>query len=247
MIRGKKLWFRPLTEEDLDLLGLWDEDPEVTRFTGRRFFHISPADWFRRLQANPDKLGLAIETPEHGLIGDITLECISLQDEKLVAEMRICIGRKEAWSRGNGTEAVRLLSEYAFREVGMSSIFMRVEVGHWRAIRCYQKCGFVPEGIIKSSGGRQGRSLALMVLRRYNMPHTDGNSTAMMGEEYPASASAYARKEAHRLKGFPAGQVGEGRSRSLQRGSFGFPGFGPHCTGAAPRYPTSAGRRRWLL
>lgn len=196
VIDGENLWLRPLAAEDMELLGLWDEDPEVTRFTGRRFFEVSPADWFDGIQENPDKLGLAIVTPDYGLIGDITLERISQRGEEPLAEMRICIGRREAWGRGSGTEAIQILAAYAFQNLGISSIFLRVEVGNWRAIRCYQKCGFIPEGIIKSTGCHRGRSLALMVLRRYNMPNMEDDLTAMMGEEYPAWASAPVRKEA---------------------------------------------------
>jgi len=44
--------------------------------------------------------------------------------------------------RGFGTEVVRLLLAYAFHDLGLASLQVRVLSFNARAIRCYERCGF---------------------------------------------------------------------------------------------------------
>lgn len=66
------------------------------------------------------------------------------------AELRVCLGRKELWGQGYGTEAVRLALERAFRELGLVEVYLRVALDNRRAIRAYRKCGFVAEGLFRA-------------------------------------------------------------------------------------------------
>jgi RimJ/RimL family protein N-acetyltransferase len=55
------------------------------------------------------------------------------------------------WSRGYGTEATRLVLRYAFEELGLHRVDLRVLEYNRRAIACYEKCGFVREGLERDS------------------------------------------------------------------------------------------------
>lgn len=53
---------------------------------------------------------------------------------------------------GIGTKATRLVLDYAFGEMRMHRVGLRVLATNLRAIRCYKKCGFVVEGRERESG-----------------------------------------------------------------------------------------------
>lgn len=161
---GERIVLVPLTAAHLPYLEAWDADPEVTRFTGRRFAEVDPARWLAELQASDRRLGFAVCLRDGGVIGDLQLE--DIDPEAGSAELRICIGRKDLWGRGLGREAVTMACRLAFERLGLRSVYLRVPLGHQRAIRCYSGCGFRKQGILRA--GRRRRQGAvdhlLMVL-----------------------------------------------------------------------------------
>jgi diamine N-acetyltransferase len=58
------------------------------------------------------------------------------------AEVGIVIGEPDARGRGYGTEAMRLLLDYAFTAAGMHSVMLWVYEFNPAARRCYEKVGF---------------------------------------------------------------------------------------------------------
>ena len=58
---------------------------------------------------------------------------------------------EEYWGRGIATEAVQVVTNYAFTTLGMSRV--HAEVFHWNAasMRVLEKAGFVREGLLKKS------------------------------------------------------------------------------------------------
>jgi RimJ/RimL family protein N-acetyltransferase len=61
--------------------------------------------------------------------------------------MAMGIYDRRFWSRGFGTEALRLLLRYAFDDLALHRVDLRVIAYNVRAMRCYEKCGFVREGV----------------------------------------------------------------------------------------------------
>jgi RimJ/RimL family protein N-acetyltransferase len=107
--------------------------------SGRRFV-VAALDW-------PD--GRPVDEPDGRYVGGIRLHHISWADRK--ARLAIGIFDRRFWSRGYGTEAVRLLLRYAFDDLGLHRVDLRVLAYNARAIRCYEKCGFVREGVERES------------------------------------------------------------------------------------------------
>lgn len=164
LIQGRRIRLRPLTEADLPQLSLWDRDPVVAKFWGKKFEPgQSPQRWLTDLNSNSRRVGLAIETRDGHLIGDLQFEDINRQSQS--AELRISIGSAHSRGRGYGTEAVSLATRFAFEDLQLQEIYVRVALANWPAIRCYHKCGFVAEGIMTTHGRNpQGQATALMVL-----------------------------------------------------------------------------------
>ena len=62
------------------------------------------------------------------------------------AEFGIMIGAKDLWGQGYGTDAGRLVLEYAFRRLNLHKVFLGVAADHESAIRSYARLGFREEG-----------------------------------------------------------------------------------------------------
>jgi len=77
------------------------------------------------------------------LIGEVRLDRIDLQDRR--ASLAIGILDPNCLGRGLGTEAIPLVLGHAFADLKLHRISVRVLAYNARAIRCYQKCGFVIE------------------------------------------------------------------------------------------------------
>lgn len=65
------------------------------------------------------------------------------------AEYGIFIGEADCLSKGYGTEAAQLALWYAFGEMGLHKVILRVLSENVRAIRSYEKAGFTVEGVAK--------------------------------------------------------------------------------------------------
>lgn len=166
LLQGERVRLRPLEERDLPHLCRWEQDPVVSKFWGSKFQHCPrPEMWLADLHSSSHRRGFAIETTAGHLIGDLQLEDIDYNAG--TAELRICIGNDGFRGQGLGTEAVSLAADYAFYQLQLQAVYVRVALANWQAIRCYHKCGFVAEGILTAPGGRgQGLPMALMVLKR---------------------------------------------------------------------------------
>ena len=67
------------------------------------------------------------------------------------------MGDKEYWSKGYGSDALKLLIKFIFEEVNMNKIKLKVFSFNNRAIACYKKVGFKEEGILKKELYRSGK------------------------------------------------------------------------------------------
>lgn len=63
------------------------------------------------------------------------------------ARYRIGIFNRNYWDRGFGTAATRLVLRFGFEDLKLHRIELRVVKYNLRAIRSYQKAGFVTEGV----------------------------------------------------------------------------------------------------
>ncbi len=74
------------------------------------------------------------------------------------------IGDKTYWNRGYGTEAVRLLVKHGFNTLNLNRIFLHVFENNPRAIRAYEKAGFVHEGRERQAEFTEGEYMDVLVM-----------------------------------------------------------------------------------
>jgi RimJ/RimL family protein N-acetyltransferase len=89
------------------------------------------------------------------LIGIIDIEITQWANGD--AYVGIGIGERDMWGKGYGTDAMRVMLRYAFRELNLHRVTLTVFEYNPRAIRSYEKAGFVVEGRLRKWLNREGR------------------------------------------------------------------------------------------
>jgi RimJ/RimL family protein N-acetyltransferase len=80
----------------------------------------------------------------------------------------IGLGEREYWGKGYGTEAMQLVLRYAFTELNLHRVTLGVFDYNPRAIRSYEKAGFVHEGRVRKEllkNGQYWDALEMGILR----------------------------------------------------------------------------------
>jgi RimJ/RimL family protein N-acetyltransferase len=155
---GERIYFRPLDLEDEPLLKQWVNDPAVRQYLHSRgpLNSVREREWIESLGKNTTDyvFGVVVRQGDR-LIGTVGLHQVDLVNRG--AMLGISIGDRAWQGRGYGREAIRLVLKYAFEELNLNRVGLAVFADNWRAIRTYQKVGFVQEGCLRQAQYRNGR------------------------------------------------------------------------------------------
>jgi RimJ/RimL family protein N-acetyltransferase len=113
------------------------------------------------VRANPSTVAFAIETLAGELVGACSLEGIDGRVRS--AALGIWIG-KPYWDHGYGTDAVRTLCGFGFREMNLQRIGLAVYETNLRGVRAYEKVGFKEEGRRRRAHFVGGRHVDVIVM-----------------------------------------------------------------------------------
>lgn len=150
MISGKQVGLRPLEPDDVFVLFKWFNDERVLEDLGAdNMFFCTSLEEERlvvesMLRDKESQFFIVVRLSDMEPIGIVGLA--KVHERQASAELRIVLGEVDAWGGGNGPDAIRVLLAYAFDVRNMHRVWLRVAEYNRRAIRCYEKCGFVMEG-----------------------------------------------------------------------------------------------------
>ncbi|MHA1734662.1 MAG: GNAT family N-acetyltransferase [Promethearchaeota archaeon] len=145
-MEGESVVLAPLDESYIPAFLRWLNDPEITRnlLIVRPLTQDEEREWYKSVQGKENEVFFAILLAETGrLIGNCS---VTVSWKNRVGKAGIVIGEKDAWDQGHGTEAMGLLVDYCFDELNLNRVELEVYAFNERAIRCYEKVGFVEEG-----------------------------------------------------------------------------------------------------
>lgn len=139
----------------------WDRDTEQHRLA-----HDGPAqlwsakkikEYFEKHSENtPQSFGFCIRTlADDSLIGGVSLWVVSWSHAD--AWMGISIGDRDYWGRGYGTDAIQLILQYGFLELNLRRVSLGLHAYNERALRSYEKAGFILEGRVRGEILREGQ------------------------------------------------------------------------------------------
>lgn len=167
-----------LRDADRDVLFRWINDPDVVQFnTSYSPVHSSVhADWFENVTKDSSRVIFAIRVAGSSkLVG--TIQLIDIHPIHRSAELIIRIGDEENRGMGLGSEAVKLLVQFAFQHRNLQRIWLRVFAVNVRAIRAYERAGLVHEGVQRRACFINGRwrDLVMMAILRENIDMDGSN------------------------------------------------------------------------
>jgi RimJ/RimL family protein N-acetyltransferase len=158
------------------LVHLTAENPQVMALNFARW--NQDTGWERLLDSDPPRLFSAKKWQEwlekdleKGESNEILWAIRKLDDESLIGFIglfnlypqhgdtlvAIAVGERNHWSHGYGTDAMRVMLRYAFSELNLRRVGLIVFEYNPRAIRSYQKAGFVYEGRVRGAMLRDGQ------------------------------------------------------------------------------------------
>ena len=159
-VYGNKVMLREYQKEDLPFMRSWVNNPNIVNNLSDIFLFPQTAEdtesFLETMLTHKNEMkGFIIAQKESGkYIGQIDL--IHIDWKNRWAELGIVVGSEENLGRGYGSEAIALLQQFAFMDLGLNRLQLVVYGSNTRAIACYKKCGFVEEGRKRQHRYKQG-------------------------------------------------------------------------------------------
>lgn len=162
-----KIYLRPMTREDTDDIVRWRNTDAVRKnFIYQKLFtRESHEHWIDTMVDTGKVVQMIIcECGTHRGVGSVFVRDIDPEHHK--GEYGIFIGESSARGKGYGTAAARLMIQYAFTELSLHRLFLRVFADNGQAIGSYEKAGFVREAYLKDDVCINGeyRDIVLMAI-----------------------------------------------------------------------------------
>jgi RimJ/RimL family protein N-acetyltransferase len=150
VLSGKAVRLRPLRDGDQRISVHWRNDPAIRDYIlGYRLpvTETMEAEWVNAViqDRGRTRIVLGIEDKSDGaLVGYVYLN--GIDGFARLAEFGLLIGERSRQGRGLARESLELMARYAFRDLGLSRLWLRVGAFNERALRLYRSFGFIEEG-----------------------------------------------------------------------------------------------------
>ncbi len=145
MISGKNVIIRGVQKEDSANIYEWVNVEELRDLTGT-LYPVSEFEheaWIKNVTTSGStKLFLVLDKSDGRKIGTIGLKNFDTINRNVELFISLNI------SGGYGADAVETLADYCFRRLNIHKVYLNVFESNKRAIRCYEKAGFVREGVL---------------------------------------------------------------------------------------------------
>lgn len=147
---GRRIFLRRIAETDVDYLLEAVSNPVIRKLTGTTSFFTKKQleQAVERWSLDDSRMDLLIcLKSDFKVIGDLAVLDVDHRERK--GSFRIAITNEAYMSHGYGSEALHLIIPYMFDTLNLRKININVYAFNERAIKTYEKLGFVQEGIIR--------------------------------------------------------------------------------------------------
>jgi RimJ/RimL family protein N-acetyltransferase len=164
LLKGRLVRLAAVDHEELSkAYAVWNQDSELTRLMDARSVRLASTKamsaFFEKEMTDPapTEYYFAIRALEDDrLLGDINLEVVDHWAPRN-AFVGLAIGERADWSKGYGTDAMKVALRFAFHELTLRRVTLTVFEYNPRAIRSYEKSGFKHEGRIRGGLLKDGK------------------------------------------------------------------------------------------
>ena len=169
MLAGSRCVVRPWRKGDLASLSRHANNVNIAKYLRDAFPHpYTNADakaFLKRATAAADPTNLAIDVGGEavGAVGYVPGRDV----ERYSAEIGYWLG-EALWGRGIVTEALQLVTEHAFRNVGFLRLFALPFSDNAASIRVLEKAGYEREALLRSSSVKAGVPKDQLLYARIN-------------------------------------------------------------------------------
>jgi RimJ/RimL family protein N-acetyltransferase len=160
LLKGERIRLTAINEDDALAISKWYSDIDFLRY-----FDKVPAipkterqlrEWIVKVQDSNSDISMAIRNYEsEAIIGYAELS--NIQWSNGTATLGIGIGDNSKQGRGCGKETIKLLLDYAFKELNLHRVQLNVLSYNEKAIGLYEKMGFMKEGIYREFISKDGK------------------------------------------------------------------------------------------
>jgi len=157
-----------IRQSDSSILFEWINDAGLVNFNAgyKPVNFKSHEDWMYKVSESKDTVFFAIRLKvDDSLIGTCQLNLIDRISA--TAFLQIRIGRSEHQSKGFGVESINELVEFGFKHLNLRKICLYVFEDNHRAIKCYSRCLFEREGVLKKHSYVSGEYKNLVIMSRF--------------------------------------------------------------------------------
>ena len=160
VLKSKNFVLRPIRKSDKESLIKNVNSRDVYRYTLRIPYPYTKKDWekwikhsfYIRRKKKPNEINFVIDI--NGVVGGIGL--MDIEGHK--AEIGYWLGKKY-WNRGIITKAVRLVTNFAFRNLKLNRIYAPIFIKNRASARVLEKNGYKREKILRSYHIKDGKAI----------------------------------------------------------------------------------------
>jgi len=161
VIAGRTVSIRPVEDEDAPIVQRWMNHPDIFRAMDYEV-PVSLADVCEDLERSRREGRSFLIVAEGRPVGRIGLNQFRQRDR--IASLYCFIGEPECWGRGYARDAVATLLAYAFERMDLARVELWTLADNDRAIRVYERCGFVQEARLPERSYKDGRWVDRIVM-----------------------------------------------------------------------------------
>lgn len=169
MIKGEKIYLRPILKKDIIFLNEWKNDEETYQYLGGGFMPTSIDQQEKWMDSMIDTLGnnkrFIICDNQNDPIGMIGLYDINWIHR--TCEIGIYIGSKSAKGKGYGKEACELLEQFANENLNLRKIKLNVVSDNGAATHMWKSLGYEKIGEYKDERFIKGEYKCLILMEKF--------------------------------------------------------------------------------
>ena len=162
---GEKIYLRPVEAEDAKFLSKGENDPIVREalFLALPVSLTNEQEKIEQLIKSKDAIILIIvEKETNQSVGQTAFFRIDFISRAAVFYLAIL--DPACWSKRFGSEATKLMVDYAFKTLNLNRIQLHVCAENTPAIKIYERVGFIKEGVLRQAMFRNGNYVDFWVM-----------------------------------------------------------------------------------